>query len=205
MSSTRLRLAFLFVLLVAIPTSLLGAPAPPVRPENGRVVEIKTSLGTITVELYPDKAPATVKNFLRYVGEKHYDGTTFHRVIPTFMIQGGCFAPGMQEKKATHEPIKNEAANGLSNERGTIAVARAAAPDSGTTQFFINVKDNKFLDRNERSAGYAVFGKVIKGMDVVDKIKDVKTGTRDVKIGIVGQFQDVPNEDVVIQSIRVVK
>ncbi len=158
------------------------------------VVVIDTSLGKIKVELFADKAPITVKNYLRYVDEKHYDGTIFHRVIPNFMIQGGGFAPGMTEKK-THEQIKNEAGNGLSNERGTLAMARLPQPDTATAQFFINVKDNKFLDRSTRSAGYAVFGKVIEGMDVVDKIKQVETADR-------GGHEAVPVKDVVIKSIR---
>ncbi|HSQ58013.1 MAG TPA: peptidylprolyl isomerase, partial [Gemmata sp.] len=140
--------------------------------------------------------PITVKNFLSYVEDKHYDGLIFHRVIETFMIQGGGFQPGMKEKK-TKDPIKNEAANGLSNVRGTLAMARTSDPDSATAQFFINVVDNKFLDKSPKSDGYAVFGKVIEGMDVVDKIKAVKTGTK-------AGFKDVPNEDVVIKSVRLV-
>jgi peptidyl-prolyl cis-trans isomerase B (cyclophilin B) len=160
------------------------------------VVLMDTSMGTIKIELFQDKAPGTVKNFLRYVDEKHYDGTVFHRVIPTFMIQGGGFQPGMREKR-THEPIKNESDNGLSNQRGTIAMARTPAPNSATAQFFINVKDNTFLDRANAQdrVGYCVFGKVIQGMDVVDKIKAVETGQR-------GPHGDVPLQDVVIKSVR---
>lgn len=160
------------------------------------VVVMETSMGTIKIELFPDKAPATVKNFLGYVDDKFYDGTVFHRVIgkensgKDFMIQGGGFEPGMKQKK-TKDPIVNEAKNGLSNKRGTLAMARTSDPDSATAQFFINVKDNDFLDRSEDSAGYAVFGKVIEGMDVVDKIKAVKTGRG-----------DVPVEDVIIKSVR---
>jgi cyclophilin family peptidyl-prolyl cis-trans isomerase len=156
------------------------------------VVEIDTSKGKIKVELYQDKAPGTVKNFLDYVESKHYDGTTFHRVIATFMIQGGGYEPGMKEKP-TKAPIKNESDNGLSNQRGTIAMARTPRPDSATSQFFINVKDNTFLDKaNARDrVGYCVFGKVTEGLDVVDKIKDVKTGAG-----------DAPVEDVIIKSIR---
>ena len=160
------------------------------------VVVMETSMGTVKIELLEDKAPVTVKNFLAYVEDKHYDGTIFHRVIETFMIQGGGFEPGMKQKK-TRDPIKNEASNGVSNARGTLAMARTSDPDSATAQFFINVVDNKFLDKNDASAGYAVFGKVIEGMDVVDKIKAVKTGTK-------AGHKDVPNEDVVIKSIRVV-
>jgi cyclophilin family peptidyl-prolyl cis-trans isomerase len=134
---------------------------------------------------------------LDYVHAKFYDGTIFHRVIPTFMIQGGGFEPGLKEKK-TKEPIKNESANGLANERGTLAMARTPVPDSASSQFFINVKDNAFLDRaNSRDGvGYCVFGRVTKGMDVVDKIKDVETKTA-------GRNENVPVTDVVIKSIRV--
>ncbi len=160
------------------------------------IVVMTTSAGTIKIELYEDKAPISVKNFLSYVDDKFYDGTVFHRVIPTFMIQGGGFEPGMNQKK-TKAPIKNEASNGVSNARGTIAMARTSDPDSATAQFFINVEDNAGLDRaNSRDgAGYCVFGKVTEGMDVVDKIKAVKTGTR-------GHHGDVPIQDVTIQSVR---
>jgi cyclophilin family peptidyl-prolyl cis-trans isomerase len=160
------------------------------------VVVMETNYGTIKIELYPNKAPITVKNFLSYVDRKFYDGLVFHRVIPNFMIQGGGFQPGMKEKQ-TGKPIKNEArTSGLSNVRGTIAMARTPAPDSATAQFFINLKDNKFLDPNDRNpAGYAAFGKVISGMDAVDKIAGVKTGDR-------GPHEKVPTEDVVIKSIR---
>jgi cyclophilin family peptidyl-prolyl cis-trans isomerase len=161
------------------------------------VVVMETSAGTVKIELFEDKAPITVKNFLSYVDDKHYDGLIFHRVIEDFMIQGGGFEPGMKEKK-TKDPIKNEAANGLSNLRGTLAMARTNDPDSATAQFFINVKDNKFLDKAATNAGYAVFAKVIEGMDVVDKIKAVKTSTK-------GSHENVPKEDVVIKSIRLVK
>lgn len=159
------------------------------------VVILDTSMGPIKVELFEDKAPATVKNFLSYVDKKHYDGTIFHRVIDGFMIQGGGFEPGMKEKR-TGTPIKNEAGNGVSNARGTLAMARTSNPDSATAQFFISVKDNTFLDRSgdaPHQAGYAVFGRVIEGMDVVDKIKSVKTGSK-------RGHDDVPNEDVTILS-----
>jgi cyclophilin family peptidyl-prolyl cis-trans isomerase len=158
------------------------------------VVVMVTSMGTVTIELYADKAPITVKNFLRYVDEKHYDGTIFHRVIPDFMVQGGGFEPGMKEKP-THEPIKNEAGNGLSNERGTIAMARTNDPDSATAQFYINVVNNPGLDRAGGKVGYAVFGKVIDGLDVVDKIRRVETTKR---MG----HANVPAEDVIIRSVR---
>jgi cyclophilin family peptidyl-prolyl cis-trans isomerase len=170
------------------------------------VVVMETNMGTIKIELFEDKAPITVKNFLKYAEDKHYDGTVFHRVIPSFMVQGGGFEPGMKEKK-TREPIKNESANGLSNLKYTLAMARLGkdvggvkAADSATAQFFINVKDNTFLDRAKAQdgAGYCVFGRVIEGTDVVDKIKGVATG---IKNG----FEDVPTEDVVIKSVKVVK
>ena len=158
------------------------------------VVVLATSLGDIQLELYPDKAPLTVQSFLSYVDEQFYDGTVFHRVIPNFMIQGGGFEPGMKQK-TTYAAIKNEADNGVSNDRGTLAMARTNNPDSATDQFFINVDNNKNLDRNNKSPGYAVFGKVIEGMDVVDKIRQVETHS-------VGGHDDVPVEDVVITSIR---
>jgi cyclophilin family peptidyl-prolyl cis-trans isomerase len=160
------------------------------------VVVMETSLGTIKIELDADKAPKTVENFLKYVDAKFYDNTVFHRVIPTFMIQGGGFQPGMKEK-TTRAAIKNESSNGLSNKRGTIAMARTSEPDSATAQFFINVKDNLFLDkaRARDRVGYCVFGKVISGIDVVDKIKDVETGNR-------GGHENVPVKDVVIKSVR---
>ncbi len=161
-------------------------------------VLIKTSMGDILVELYPDKAPITVKNFLDYVNDGFYDNTIFHRVIDGFMIQGGGFEPGMVQKP-TKAPIKNEANNGLSNLRGTIAMARTQVIDSATSQFFINLKDNTFLDHKDDSMqgyGYCVFGKVIKGMDVVDKIAKVQTHS-------VGYYQDVPVKDVVIEKVEV--
>ncbi len=160
------------------------------------VVVMETSMGTIKIELYQDKAPVTVKNFLNYVEKKHYDGTIFHRVIKTFMIQGGGMTPGMQEK-GTDKPIQNESGNGLSNDKGTIAMARTSDPDSATSQFFINVADNKFLDRaNSRDGvGYCVFGKVTEGMEVVEKIKMVPTGN-------FGRHADVPKADVVIKSVK---
>jgi cyclophilin family peptidyl-prolyl cis-trans isomerase len=162
------------------------------KPGKTENVVMKTSMGTIELELYPDKAPITVKNFLRYVDDKFYDGTIFHRVIKTFMIQGGGMTPGLKPKK-TREPIRNEVSNGLLNKRGTIAMARTGDPDSATAQFFINVVDNsKGLGPGGNDPfGYCVFGKVTKGMDVVDKIKDVETGRN-----------DVPEEDVIIESVR---
>jgi cyclophilin family peptidyl-prolyl cis-trans isomerase len=160
--------------------------------QNPRVV-LETSLGNITLELDLAKAPVTVKNFLAYTDAGFYDGTIFHRVIPGFMIQGGGMTPGLQEKP-NHDPIKNEAANGLSNLRGTIAMARTQVIDSATSQFFINVKDNLFLNHRDNSSngfGYCVFGKVTAGMEVADKIVAVATKTS-------GYHENVPVEDVVI-------
>ncbi len=158
------------------------------------VVEIKTSMGNIKIELYPEKAPVTVKNFLNYVAKKHYNGTIFHRVISGFMIQGGGFDENL-DKTATDDPIENEADNGLSNKRGTIAMARTSIVDSASNQFFINLKDNLSLDyKSTRNFGYCVFGKVIKGMDVVDKIAKVNTIRKK-------GYSDVPEEAVIIKEI----
>lgn len=160
-------------------------------------VVIETSLGIIEVELNAEKAPISTENFLKYVDKKHYDGTIFHRVISNFMIQGGGMTEKMDEKKSD-APIKNEAANGLKNDRGTLAMARTSVVDSATAQFFINVQDNDFLNHkapNPRDFGYAVFGKVTAGMDVVDKIKAVPTG-------MTGGMQDVPKTPVVMKSVR---
>jgi peptidyl-prolyl cis-trans isomerase B (cyclophilin B) len=162
------------------------------------MVKLHTNFGTIVLELDAAKAPETVKNFLAYVEAGHYDNTIFHRVIDGFMIQGGGFEPGMSQKP-TNAPIQNEAANGLKNDRYTIAMARTGDPHSATAQFFINVKDNAFLNHTAPSGqgwGYCVFGKVVEGMDVVDKIKGVKTGSK-------GFHQDVPVEDVIIQKAEV--
>jgi cyclophilin family peptidyl-prolyl cis-trans isomerase len=187
----RLALAILVVLFAAI-AGLLPSQA---QEKKNPVVVIDTSMGKIAVELFEEKSPITVKNFLRYVDDKHYDGTVFHRVISDFMIQGGGFEPGMKEKRDKHDPIKNEGGNGVSNKRGTIAMARTNDPDSATAQFFINVKDNPGLNRSGANAGYAAFGQVIDGMEVVDKIKRVETANR-------GGHGDVPVNDVVIKSIR---
>ncbi len=168
--------------------------ATPVLAEDIDVV-IKTNKGDITVTLYPDKAPKTVANFLRYVDEGFYDGTIFHRVIPGFMIQGGGLTPDMH-KKPTHDPVENEAKNGLKNVRGAIAMARTGAPHSATAQFFIDHRDNPNLDYPSFDGwGYAVFGKVTEGMDVVDAIASVKTMTK-------GGRKNVPVEAVTIESIR---
>ena len=159
---------------------------------------IETSMGSITVELDDEKAPITVKNFLDYAASGHYDGTIFHRVIDGFMIQGGGFTKAM-DQKPTKAPIKNEAANGLTNKRGTIAMARTMVVDSATSQFFINLVDNDFLNFRAPTPqyyGYAVFGKVTDGMDVVDKIAKVKTG-------FAGPHQNVPEEPIVIKKVHV--
>jgi peptidyl-prolyl cis-trans isomerase A (cyclophilin A) len=161
--------------------------------ENIEVV-FSTNQGDIIIELYPDKAPITVKNFLSYVDEGFFSDTIFHRVIPNFMIQGGGFTKDMKQK-TTKAPIKNEADNGLRNSRGTLAMARTSVVDSATGQFFINLTDNSFLDHGVRDFGYAVFGKVVSGMDVVDKIAAVKTTT------MAGQ-QNVPVEPVIVTSAK---
>ena len=161
------------------------------------VVTMATSMGDIRIELDAEKAPITTKNFLDYVGDGHFDGMIFHRVIPGFMIQGGGFDPKMGQKK-TRAPIKNEAANGLKNVTGSIAMARTSDVDSASAQFFINVKDNDFLNHKSPSPdgfGYAVFGRVVEGMEVVHSIEKVRTGNR-------GMHQDVPVEAVVINSVK---
>jgi len=163
------------------------------------MVRLQTNFGVIAIELDAGRAPRTVKNFLEYVESGFYSNTVFHRVIDGFMIQGGGFEPGMRQKPARN-PIKNEADNGLKNERYTIAMARTSEPHSASNQFFINVKDNGFLDytaQNPQGWGYCVFGKVVEGRDVVDKIKQVKTGKR-------GGHADVPVEDVIIESVELV-
>jgi len=163
-------------------------------------VKFVTSEGNFTLELYPDKAPKTVENFLQYVKDKQYDGTIFHRVIKSFMIQGGGYDKGYKEKP-TRAPVKNEANNGLKNTTGTIAMARRPDPDSATAQFFINVVDNAMLDYREPTPqgwGYAVFGKVVEGMDTVEKIRNTPTGPG-------GPFPtDAPQKQVIIESARIV-
>ena len=161
-------------------------------------IKMETSEGTIVLELDAKKAPATVKNFLTYVREGFYNGTIFHRVISNFMIQGGGFTGDMAQKP-THDPIRNEANNGLSNDVGTIAMARTNDPHSATAQFFINVQDNRFLNFSSETAqgwGYTVFGKITEGMDVVNAIRNVATSTH-------GPFQDVPTESVTIEKVSI--
>jgi cyclophilin family peptidyl-prolyl cis-trans isomerase len=174
-------------LFAALAAMFVAAAAQAANP----VVVLETNKGDIKIELYEDKAPITVKNFLTYVDEKHYDGLTFHRVISNFMIQGGGYDVEQKERK-THAPIKNESGNGVPNNRGYISMARTNDLNSATSQFYINVVDNPNLDKGK----YCAFGKVIEGMDVVDKIRDVKTGAK-------GQFdQDCPQDDVVIKKAR---
>jgi cyclophilin family peptidyl-prolyl cis-trans isomerase len=184
-------------LLLAMAGALLGTASCQAAENKNPVVVMETSLGTIKIELNEEKAPICVKNFLGYVDDKFYDGTICHRVIPNFMVQGGGFEPGLKEKQ-TKDPIKNESYNGLTNDRGTIAMARTNKPDSATAQFYINHGEkNDFLNKAKArdGVGYAVFGKVIEGMDVVDKIAAVETGSRD-------GMDDVPVKDVIIKSIR---
>ncbi|MCD6451807.1 MAG: peptidyl-prolyl cis-trans isomerase [Acidobacteria bacterium] len=192
---------FLFVSLVFL-LSLFCSPlsAYPLKGKGNPVVVMKTNMGNITIKLFRDKAPITVDNFLKYVKSGFYNGLIFHRVIPGFVIQGGGYTPDMLPRK-TRPAIKNEATNGLSNLRGTIAMARTQVIDSATSQFFINLKDNKFLDHRGKTPdkyGYAVFGKVIKGMDVVDRIAKVPTGRK-------GPFSDVPKKPVIIKSVVIIK
>ena len=184
-----------FSVLSAALAIMAGCAGPAKMARN--MVKLETSMGDIVIELDEEKAPITVKNFLDYTKEGFYDGTIFHRVMANFMIQGGGFTADMKQKK-TREPIVNEASNGLKNERGTIAMARTNNPDSATSQFFINHRNNSRLDYIEgRNAGYTVFGKVAEGMDVVDAIAAVKTTRK-------GRYSDVPAESVVIKSAIVV-
>ncbi len=158
------------------------------------MIRFETTKGAFTVELFSDEAPQSVANFLQYVQDGHYHGTIFHRVIPGFMVQGGGFDQAMSQK-ATRPPIKNEAANGLKNLRGTLAMARTSQVDSATSQFFINLADNSFLDHGSRDYGYAVFARVVEGMEVIDAIAGVATGRK-------GGHDDVPMEPVVVNSVE---
>jgi len=189
-------LAVFSLLVVSAATVQAADPSPKSSPSKNPSVLMKTSMGEITIELDQLQAPISVKNFLDYVDSKFYDGTIYHRVIPGFMIQGGGFTPNMQQKP-TKAPIKNEAGNGLKNATGTIAMARTGIVDSATAQFFINVADNSQLNHRDESPagyGYAVFGKVTAGMDVVKKIEAVKTTARP-------PHQNVPETPVVIESV----
>lgn len=186
-----------YLLLAIVLLSLAG----PLFAANPRV-QLTTNMGTMVIELYPDKAPKSVANFLAYVKDGFYSGTVFHRVIPGFMIQGGGYTANLQ-RKDTKAAIPNEADNGLANDRGTLAMARTGDPNSATAQFFINLADNKFLNfqskANGQTWGYAVFGKVVQGMDVVDKIAAVATGAS-------GPFEkDVPTKSVIIQKVTLEK
>ncbi|TFZ08715.1 peptidyl-prolyl cis-trans isomerase [Ramlibacter humi] len=170
----------------------------PAAAQDAPKVKFATSQGDFVVELFPDKAPKTVENFLQYVRDKHYDGTIFHRVIDGFMVQGGGFTPQMQQKP-TRAPVPLEAGNGLKNDKYTVAMARTANPNSATAQFFVNVADNRNLNAPLPDGyGYTVFGKVVSGMDTIDKIKGVPTGN-------MGPFQNVPATPVVIQSATLAK
>jgi cyclophilin family peptidyl-prolyl cis-trans isomerase len=196
-----LRLAGLFVallLVAACSKSGTDAGGQGGQTASAPAVILKTSVGEIEIELFPDKAPESVKNFLAYVDEGFYDGTIFHRVIKDFMVQGGGYDGGRQ-KKPTRSPIKNEANNGLKNETATVAMARTSVPDSATSQFFINVENNAFLDYREATPegwGYAVFGRVTRGMDVVEKIENAETEDGG------GAFRNIPKSPVVIESAR---
>jgi cyclophilin family peptidyl-prolyl cis-trans isomerase len=190
---------FTFANALIVIGAMVFTGAEDVAAENPKIL-LDTSKGEVVLELYPDKAPDTVKNFLNYVDTKFFNGTIFHRVIPNFMIQGGGFTDDMKQKP-TQAPIKNEADTGIKNDRGTIAMARTGDPHSATGQFFINTVDNDFLNHKNKTPqgwGYAAFGKVIKGMDTVDAISAVKTSNR-------GSYQDVPVEAVVIKSAKRLK
>jgi cyclophilin family peptidyl-prolyl cis-trans isomerase len=195
-------LALAFVLAqAATPVAPPPAPTAPPAP-TGPVVALevaqgRTAFGTITIELKPEKAPISVRNFLKYVRSGHYEGTVFHRVIPGFMVQGGGFTPDLEEKP-NQGPIKSEARNGLRNSRGTLAMARTNDPDSADSQFFVNLRDNHRLDYGIGGAGYTVFGRVLEGMEVVDRIAMVPTSSR-------GPHQNVPQMAVVIKKAREVQ
>lgn len=169
--------------------------AKPIEKESNPLVIFETTKGKMTIELYPKEAPVTVENFLTYVKEGFYEGTVFHRVIPRFVIQGGGMTADMERKK-THDPIVNEANNGLKNLRGTLSMARTNDPNSATSQFFINLVDNSALDYSKTSPGYAVFGKVIRGLDIVDAIAAVQTTTK-------GQYRDVPVQPITVTKAYV--
>ena len=189
--------AMALALLLSLPALL--SPAAAQAQSATTKVRILTSVGAIDAELYTDKAPKTVANFVQYVNDKHYDGTIFHRVIDNFMIQGGGFDTDMQQQ-ACGDPVDNEADNGLKNDFGTVAMARTTDPHSATAQFFINVKDNDFLNHSGKSMqgwGYTVFGKVIEGSEVLDKIRAVATGSSN-------GHQDVPVDPIIIETVQIV-
>lgn len=199
-AATFLLIPNLLSLNVYANTTLQEKPVSTNTNNSKTMVILKTSKGDIEIALNAEKAPLTVANFLSYVEDKHYDNTIFHRVIKSFMIQGGGFEPGMKQK-STKPPVVNEANNGLKNDKYTIAMARTGDPHSATAQFFINAKDNDFLNfqsETQQGWGYTVFGEVVKGQEVVDAIEEVKTGNA-------GHFGDVPVEDVLIQSISLIE
>jgi cyclophilin family peptidyl-prolyl cis-trans isomerase len=189
-----------FILFMMLSLTTLSFATENKMSDTQTKVKLTTTLGEIVIQLNPEKAPVSSANFLTYVNEGFYNGTIFHRIIPGFMAQGGGFDASFSQK-AVHAPIKNEANNGLSNNRGTIAMARTPDPDSATAQFFINYKDNSFLNHTSPTPngwGYAVFGEVIEGMDVVDAMAKQPTGNR-------GPHQDVPKTDIVIEKAEVIK
>ncbi len=187
---------YLFIVAAALIFLVFGCRSEKGNLKGLKMVKLETTKGAIVIEVNETAAPVTAANFLQYVKDGFYDGTIFHRVIPNFMIQGGGFTPDMKQK-TTRPPIVNEAKNGLKNKRGTLAMARTNDPNSATAQFFINLVDNANLDYSARNPGYAVFGQVVEGMDVVDAIAKVKTGIK-------GMFQDVPDEPIIIKSAKVV-
>ena len=193
MKSLRILRLFVFLTLALCASTAFAAGSAS---KEGPMVVMHTNLGDITIEVFEDEAPKTAANFLQYVQDGFYDGTIFHRVIPGFVIQGGGFDESYQQKK-TRDPITNEADNGVKNDRGTLSMARTSDPNSATSQFFVNLSDNAPLNPSRGNAGYAVFGKVTDGMDVVDQIADVPTGRA-------GPFrQDAPQEQVVIESAEI--
>lgn len=186
----------MFTRILMLALTLLAWPAVAADGTTGEAAErpqvlFETSLGPVTIELYPDRAPATVENFLAYVDSGFYDGTLFHRIVPSFVVQGGGFDT-RYEQKPTRKPIANEAGNGLANRRGTLSMARTADPNSATSQFFINLVDNRSLNRGPGGAGYAVFGEVTKGMEIVDQMAAAPQGAHR------GLFSNAPNEPIVI-------
>jgi len=190
---------FIFSMMLLLTTSLSFATENKMSDTSSKV-KLTTSLGDITIQLNPEKAPISSANFLTYVNEGFYNGTIFHRIIPGFMAQGGGFDTDFNQK-AVHDPIKNEADNGLPNKRGTLAMARTNVPDSATAQFFINYKDNSFLNYSSPTTsgwGYAVFGEVIEGMDIVDEMAKQPTGNR-------GGHQDVPKTNIIVEKAEVIK
>lgn len=193
----RIKTSIRSVILILAALSLL--PGTTTANQTNPMIKLTTSKGEITIEMYPDEAPATVQNFLSYVESGFFEGLIFHRVIEGFMIQGGGFTPDMQQKKSG-DPIQNEADNGLKNETGTLAMARTGDPHSATAQFFINLENNDFLNhtgKNPQGWGYAVFGKVTEGLDVVNQIGSVATGRA-------GPYSDVPVEPVIIENVQVI-